>query len=573
MKLSLRLGLIFGSILVIALTAVSGLLMVNSYNMMVDSARDSALVLVHSFESLGFSEANPTDEQVQGKVAALAKELPEIHELNIYRLGGDNKVIASNTPDLVGKAADPEDLQAAEKDQTVVLFNREEGRFHIDVTAPIHTGSAITFVAGIQLDLAREESILWGFLAATSLVALVVLGLGLVLTFLMARGVVLPLAKIGEVLKQMGDSEDLRGRLPEDRKDEVGLLTRSLNAFLDTLARLVRGIKVSETEIAGIADHLGEHARRTDASVQSINASLESLLEDARLLNESTSRSTGAVAVSTEGLDRLEKVISEQSASVSEASSSIEEVLGNIASVTSLTERMARQFEVVALTSQEGQTVQKRTSAQILDIARHSQSLMDANKAIATIASQTNLLAMNAAIEAAHAGDAGRGFSVVADEIRKLAENSSQQSKVIRQDIAEVQKAIADVVASSEVLGAAFAKVDTKIYETGEIVNSVKSAMEEQGAGSQQILHVLERLNTLTLEVREGAASVTSGNRTLTAEIEVLHKNAASIEGSVGATASGVGAFSHAVHEIASTVETVRSTIHGIEKTLGRLQV
>ncbi|HTH14332.1 MAG TPA: HAMP domain-containing methyl-accepting chemotaxis protein, partial [Spirochaetia bacterium] len=432
---------------------------------------------------------------------------------------------------------------------------------------------SITFVSGIQLDLAKEESNLWAFFGATTLVGLVVLAVGLVMTFLLARGVVLPLARIGEVLKQMGESEDLRGRLPAGRKDEVGVLGRSLNAFLDTLARLVRGIKVSETEIAGIADHLGDHARRTDESVQSINVSLTSLLEDARLLNESTARSTGAVSVSTQGIERLEKVISEQSASVSEASSSIEEVLGNIASVTSLTERMARQFEVVALTSQEGQTVQKRTSAQILDIARHSQSLLDANKAIATIASQTNLLAMNAAIEAAHAGDAGRGFSVVADEIRKLAENSSQQSKVIRQDIAEVQKAIADVVASSEVLGAAFARVDTKIFETGEIVNSVKSAMEEQGAGSQQILHVLERLNTLTLEVREGAASVTNGNRTLTAEIEVLHRNAASIEGSVGSTASGVDSFSNAVHEIASTVETVRLTIHGIEKTLGRLQV
>jgi methyl-accepting chemotaxis protein len=573
MKLTLRLGLIFGSILVVALVAVSGLLMVNSYTLMVNSARDSALILAHSFESLGFSGGNLTDEEIQVKVAALVKELPEIHELNIYRLGGENKVIASNTPDLVGKAADPEDIEAAEKDQTVVLFNREEGRFHIDVTAPIHTGSSITFVSGIQLDLAKEESNLWAFFGATTLVGLVVLAVGLVMTFLLARGVVLPLARIGEVLKQMGESEDLRGRLPAGRKDEVGVLGRSLNAFLDTLARLVRGIKVSETEIAGIADHLGDHARRTDESVQSINVSLTSLLEDSRLLNESTARSTGAVSVSTQGIERLEKVISEQSASVSEASSSIEEVLGNIASVTSLTERMARQFEVVALTSQEGQAVQKRTSAQILDIARHSQSLLDANKAIATIASQTNLLAMNAAIEAAHAGDAGRGFSVVADEIRKLAENSSQQSKVIRQDIAEVQKAIADVVASSEVLGAAFARVDTKIFETGEIVNSVKSAMEEQGAGSQQILHVLERLNTLTLEVREGAASVTNGNRTLTAEIEVLHRNAASIEGSVGSTASGVDSFSNAVHEIASTVETVRLTIHGIEKTLGRLQV
>jgi methyl-accepting chemotaxis protein len=392
MKLTLRLSVTFGAILVAALGTVSGLLMVNSYGLMVGSARSSALLLVHTFESLTFDAGAPTDQELQVKVEALVKKIPEVHELNLYRLGGENKAVASNTPDLVGKAADPEDLEAAQRDQTVILFNRDDGGYHIDVTAPVHTGTAVTFVAGVQLDLAQEEASLLAFFGATAAVALAVLALGLGLIVLVSRGLVLPLGRMGGVLQQMAETEDLRGRLPVGRRDEVGLLSESFNGFLETLARLVRGLKVSESEIAGIADHLGDHALKTDASVQTIHASLDSLLAEARTLNESTSRSAGAVAVSAEGIGRLEAVIGEQSASVSEASSSIEEVLGNITSVTGLTERMARQFDEVAQTSREGQAVQKQTSALILDISRHSQSLLDANKAIVTIASQTNLL-------------------------------------------------------------------------------------------------------------------------------------------------------------------------------------
>ncbi len=573
MRLWVRLGLVFGTILVLAVGAIAVTLAMVSYSTLVDSSKANALFVIRTLDALTFSSGqDPADEALRGQVASLVKAMPEISELNVYHLG-DNKAVASTDEQMVGKAADPEDIDAATKNETVVLFDHEDGRILIDVTAPLHTGTDIHYVAGLKLDLKSVEEKLPLFYLTTAAVSLAAIALGVLIILALARGLVRPLVTIGRLLKTMEESEDLSARLDTKRKDEIGQLSGSFNSFLDTLAELVRGMKVSESDITDVADRLAQHAARTEASVNQMNDSLRSLIAESTKLNQSMDQSAQAVDGSSESIRKLEAAIREQSGSVSEASASIEEVLGNIGSVTSMAERMATQFGLVIQTSHEGKEVQRTTSNLITDISQHSESLKAANTAIAAIAAQTNLLAMNAAIEAAHAGEAGRGFSVVADEIRKLAENASKQSKVIHHDIGAVQKTIESVVKASGALGSAFDQVNERIQQTGELVNTVKTAMQEQGEGSRQILHVLEKLNELTHDVQDGAASLTQENRTIADETSKLRGNAETIQSAVETTSNGMQSFSGTVQEIASTVEVVRASIRGIEKTLGRLKV
>ena len=169
----------------------------------------------------------------------------------------------------------------------------------------------------------------------------------------------------------------------------------------------------------------------------------------------------------------------------------------------------------------------------ILDIEQQSKILQDANLAIAGIASQTNLLAMNAAIEAAHAGEAGRGFSVVADEIRKLSATSSERSHSIGVRLAKIQETIKGVVSLSNETLSEFSLVSDNIAETGQIVAQIKNAMEEHQIGSKQIIDALQSMNDSTAEVKSSSAKMSEDNRHILAKVKKLQSTALTIKDSI----------------------------------------
>ncbi len=141
-----------------------------------------------------------------------------------------------------------------------------------------------------------------------------------------------------------------------------------------------------------------------------------------------------------ENINSLENMIEMQASGVTQASAAVEEMIGNISSVNNSVEKMANSFATLGKTTNEGIMRQSSVAQYVQQVAEQSKTLQDANTAIANVASQTNLLAMNAAIEAAHAGEAGKGFSVVADEIRNLSVTSSEQSKKIGLELKKNQR-------------------------------------------------------------------------------------------------------------------------------------
>jgi len=217
-------------------------------------------------------------------------------------------------------------------------------------------------------------------------------------------------------------------------------------------------------------------------------------------------------------MQQLNEHVETQAASVDASSSAVEQMIANIRSVTNTLSANARNVRELEDASMAGHSSLNEVVTDIQGIARESESLLEINSVMQNIASQTNLLSMNAAIEAAHAGDSGRGFAVVADEIRKLAENSSKQSKTISGVLKSIKGSIDKITKSTDVVLNKFDAIGDGVKTVVGQENTILQAMEEQGEGSKQILQSIGTVNEVTHQVKEAARRMVETSK------ENLHK-------------------------------------------------
>jgi methyl-accepting chemotaxis protein len=248
-------------------------------------------------------------------------------------------------------------------------------------------------------------------------------------------------------------------------------------------------------------------------------------------------------------------------------------MVGNISSIGSVTEKMATQFETVGEAADEGSRIQRESGERISEIVRESQALMEANRIIATIAAQTNLLAMNAAIEAAHAGEAGRGFSVVADEIRSLAENSSTESKKISAELKQIVRTINLIVKDSEDSGEAFAEVSQRVSDTEKLVIEVNNAVREQKTGAGQVMDSLKIMNDLTAQVSDGSQEMGRGAQSMLLEIDSLQASAGDIEARMEEVSGNIKSLNSSAREVSELAVNTRSSIQKISDIANGFEV
>jgi methyl-accepting chemotaxis protein len=180
-------------------------------------------------------------------------------------------------------------------------------------------------------------------------------------------------------------------------------------------------------------------------------------------------------------------------------------MIANIRSVSETLSKNAENVKTLKESSAVGHSSLNEVAADIRGIAEESESLLEINSVMRSIASQTNLLSMNAAIEAAHAGNSGKGFAVVADEIRKLAENSSQQSKIISTVLKKIKESIDKITRSTESVMNKFSAIDDSVKIVAEQEGNIFNAMTEQGTGSSQILQAIAQVNDITSQVKADA--------------------------------------------------------------------
>lgn len=365
----------------------------------------------------------------------------------------------------------------------------------------------------------------------TIITTLICVIIALAIAVAIANHITKPLVTVVNAVRSVAEGNaDLTYRLPATGNDEIGQLTRSFNAFMERMHDIIKEMQESK-------DDLRSYGERLSSMMQENATFLTETLSDIRDIGSETSNQTvkvdgtvDAVGKISNALHSLRTLLSEQTQGMQTASQSVTEMIGNINSVSSSVEQMASEFDVLQTDVDSGIARQHEVNGQIQKIEEQSKMLNEANKVISSIASQTNLLAMNAAIEAAHAGEAGRGFAVVADEIRKLSETSSTQSKNIGQQLKGIRKLISGVVVASDSSDKTFTAVMEKIRSTGNLVHEIEAVLEEQASGSQLISNALQQMNSSASKVRSASDDVDGARTVITNDVDGLQQSSNTVK-------------------------------------------
>jgi methyl-accepting chemotaxis protein len=269
----------------------------------------------------------------------------------------------------------------------------------------------------------------------------------------------------------------------------------------------------------------------------------------------------------------LNRLVGEQTEHLSTSASAVEEMVANMDSITRNIDISMDAFTKLNDASELGYDRLSAVSETITNIASQSRGLEETNATITSIASQTNLLAMNAAIEAAHAGDAGKGFAVVADEIRKLAEDTAARSR----DISAVLQSLGDLIGSAVSLsseaGHSFESIRTSVLDVSTRQREIRSAVEEQTGGNKVVLESVDKLRRISSEVESGSMEMSTGSQTILRSVQVLSDITGEVQNAIREITDGTGDINKAVVEVSELSKQTMAGIETVEGSIRRFKV
>ncbi len=394
----------------------------------------------------------------------------------------------------------------------------------------------------------------------------------IVLSLITARSISRSVNLVSKNIALMG-SGDFTQRFKLRNKDEIGALSRDLDGLLESLNSSLRKILSASALNQELRLELVQIIN--DASASSIEIETNSAAIQAQMQNTDAMIGNASQEMSniSQSISGFHQKLGAQNHHVEETVAAVTEMMASIESITRIAEHDRKLVESLVHESDRGREVFDNSSEKVADIAESVTAIQEMASVIAAIASQTNILAMNAAIEAAHAGEFGRGFAVVAQEIGKLAEASATSSDEIAHTIKTIVVKIKEAGDTRETTSQAFNNITAQIRDVSASVGEIYSNVNEMQLGSRQILGAMQNLRSTSSEITTDSSQIEQSVDDIQGMMGNLSRVSSEVTSNISEIVMGMKSISDSFHHVSAQTEKIGEIGSSLDKAVAVFKI